>query len=1547
MKCRRERSGPWTGRGLTFLLAGWLLGQAEGLGQAAHSGPARVATQYAVTSAINREYADPRHWRLLGSNDDEKGWVLLDVQTNQSFKARSQRRVFAISNRTAYTTYRFQVEDVDSVQIGELELLGPVVGVASEADLYASISSSSEHPLLGPAVQAFDSDPATRWLSFSTGQKVCWLQCRYTLDPEVLVTNISQCLILAQRAANHNPLADRAPQILSNLTAQANRPALALSGYALTSANDLPCRDPRDWRLLGSNDGGNQWDLLDARRNETFGTRLQKRLFMLAKPAAYALYRLQIDSVRVPEGLPGGANCVQLAEIEPLCAAHESNGKFSVVVAAQGENAPMETALAAFDGNASTKWLDFAQAGGTNKSSWIQWQYLAGQEAPLIDLRWLKAVRSRPPQPIRLRLEGILVAWIAQSRTLGLLDETGFQFFKLRSPDIQGQPGDRVRLTGRLQIEPRALVVQQPELTRLASLPLAADLRPGQPLAPRQSFLLGSAEGRVESVSTDPVHLNFKLVGANGDMTVKVADPQLRQISLFAGCRVRVRGIVEPAFEQDGRRVAGTIWVPDLSHLALAAAGQTDWDLWPEHSLEALWRTNPPVATGSPVRVSGKLLELASEGRFAIGSGAAQVVLDAREKPALRTEASVEAIGFLDRDGRKPVLRLAQWRRAGSNPERRQSSLEQDNRAGPVKGIGQIYERLAQNPGKPFPVRIRGVITLIDLGLSNFYLQDGPDAILVAGQEQGGLSPRLHQEGLYIELEGEVDPQRAMVNATASVKVLGRGRMPAPRQCSWDALMSGKEDRQWVQVEGVVSACQNHRLTLVVTGGRLVVWFNDLDPEAEGRLLGSVVRVNGVCDAVRNNRDRRLGVRLLAPSQECVEMVRAAPRDPFSLPVLPLTRVMEPDSENSGQAIRLLKTAGVVTYSGPRLLFIQQGDEGLRIYPRTEVHLQPGDHVEVVGFAEPDGFSPKLAQALVRKVGSASLPAANPIDLLQTELSAQDATRGLIEGIVVGASARESVQVLELRDARENCRFSAIIPAATNLLSMLAVGSRVRLAGVFKAETDTLPDFGQALTSFQMYVNSPADIQVLAQPPWWTARHALLGLGALGFILLLALAWVSLLRNQVRLQTAQLQSEITEHKRTEMALETSERFMHSLVESLPQNILRKDLGGRITFVNQFFCRTLGKTMDQVLGKTDFDLFPQALAAKYRRDDEDVLKSRQLFEAVEENRSAEGNKTYVQVIKTPLYDAENRSIGLQVVFWDVTGKKEAEERLELAQKGLVETSRQAGMAEVATGVLHNVGNVLNSVNVSAAVLTDSLKRSKVSSLAKTVALLRAHEADLAAFLTADPRGKQVVGYLGQLAEHLAGEQAASSKELKELAANIEHIKDIVAMQQHYAKFVGVTEVVPVTDLVEDALRLNAGALARHDIQITRQYHPGPLRINVEKHKVIQVLTNLIRNAKYACDDSGRADKQMRLSVENGNGRVRISVVDNGVGIPPGNLTRIFSHGFTTRRDGHGFGLHSGALAAKEMGGTLTAYSDGPGQGATFTLELPLLQQLVQS
>ena len=290
--------------------------------------------------------------------------------------------------------------------------------------------------------------------------------------------------------------------------------------------------------------------------------------------------------------------------------------------------------------------------------------------------------------------------------------------------------------------------------------------------------------------------------------------------------------------------------------------------------------------------------------------------------------------------------------------------------------------------------------------------------------------------------------------------------------------------------------------------------------------------------------------------------------------------------------------------------------------------------------------------------------------------------------------------------------------------------------------------------------------------------------------------------------------------------------------------------------------------------------------------------------------------------------------------ELAGHRRAQAELEAAQRELIAASRAAGMAEVATNVLHNVGNVLNSVNVSTAVLFDRLKASKAAQLSKVAALMEEHRVTLGEFITGDPRGKELPDYLAGLGAHMTAERDAMLKEIASLTANIEHIKDIVAMQQSYGQVAGVKETVSPMDLVDDALRLNSDALIRHGIQIVREYHATP-RLVVEKHRIVQILVNLIQNAKYALDERRTGEKLLtvRVGLGGGDGYVRIEVVDNGGGIEPEAMPRIFEHGFTTRLAGHGFGLHSAVLTARQMGGTLTARSDGPGCGATFTLDIP--------
>jgi signal transduction histidine kinase len=283
----------------------------------------------------------------------------------------------------------------------------------------------------------------------------------------------------------------------------------------------------------------------------------------------------------------------------------------------------------------------------------------------------------------------------------------------------------------------------------------------------------------------------------------------------------------------------------------------------------------------------------------------------------------------------------------------------------------------------------------------------------------------------------------------------------------------------------------------------------------------------------------------------------------------------------------------------------------------------------------------------------------------------------------------------------------------------------------------------------------------------------------------------------------------------------------------------------------------------------------------------------------------------------------------------------DQELAAAQRRLMELSREAGMAEIATNVLHNVGNVLNSVNVSASLVAGKVRESRVDNLVALIHMLEQHNGDLPEFLANDPRGQRVLPYLAKLGGHLQSERGGMLKELELLSSHVGHIKQIVATQQNYAKVSGLVENISLSEVVDDALGILEPGLVRHEIQLEREFEILPT-IAADKHQILQILLNLLRNAKQAIKQAGDAGgRVIRISIRRlGKNRVSLAIADTGVGLPHENLTRMFGQGFTTKADGHGFGLHSCALAAGQMGGSLRAESEGLGRGATFILELPL-------
>lgn len=438
------------------------------------------------------------------------------------------------------------------------------------------------------------------------------------------------------------------------------------------------------------------------------------------------------------------------------------------------------------------------------------------------------------------------------------------------------------------------------------------------------------------------------------------------------------------------------------------------------------------------------------------------------------------------------------------------------------------------------------------------------------------------------------------------------------------------------------------------------------------------------------------------------------------------------------------------------------------------------------------------------------------------------------------------------------------------------------------------------------------------------------------------------LNAQIERKVAERTRELTlEIAGREAAQQNLRQFQHRhdlVLNSIGEGIFWIGCDGKIVSVNPATAQLLGWEIAELIGKSahatmhhtraDGSAYPKKecqiylglLEGKGRRVENEVFWRK------------DGTSFPVEYTSTPVRDESGEIIGVVVVFTDVTARKQAEAKLENANKQLLATSRQAGMAEIATNVLHNVGNVLNSVNVSADAVVTRVREFRVGRLKNLADLLNEHADDLPGFLANDNRGRALPNYLVKLVDSLAQPQTAILQEVESLKHNIDHIREVVAMQQSYARRVGVLETFPTAELVEDAIRINSAGLMRHEVQLDRDFDDVP-PILTDRHKVLQILVNLLSNAKYALEHAG-ADKRVVVRVRSdGQERVAISVIDNGIGIPAENLTRMFQHGFTTKKDGHGFGLHSGALAAKELGGRLSAHSEGPGRGATFTLELP--------
>lgn len=418
-------------------------------------------------------------------------------------------------------------------------------------------------------------------------------------------------------------------------------------------------------------------------------------------------------------------------------------------------------------------------------------------------------------------------------------------------------------------------------------------------------------------------------------------------------------------------------------------------------------------------------------------------------------------------------------------------------------------------------------------------------------------------------------------------------------------------------------------------------------------------------------------------------------------------------------------------------------------------------------------------------------------------------------------------------------------------------------------------------------------------------------------------------------KNAALRAEIADRERTERVL----RLLEAAINQINEAVVVTTPGATpedacIVHLNPAFAQVTGWQEDEVRGRnlallagpaTDRALFAGLFAAASSGQDgaaEIICRRR------------DGVDYPAEWHVSPIREADGSVSNLVAIQRDITERRRSQAELEDAH-------RQAGMAEIATGVLHNVGNVLNSVNISASQIAERLDDPRLANLERTARLLQ-EGAAATDFLRTDPRGRELPEYLVRLSGHIGKEHAALQAEARGLVSAVDHIKAIVGMQQTYARAGGSTVLAPtrLVDICEDALRLNQSSLQRDGIDVVRVYDDLPAML-LDRHKILQILVNLVGNARQAIVEAAPATRRLEVGIAmSGQDRLRVWVADNGIGITSDHLARIFSHGFTTKTHGHGFGLHRCANAACEMNGQLSVHSDGPGLGARFELVLPI-------
>lgn len=654
-------------------------------------------------------------------------------------------------------------------------------------------------------------------------------------------------------------------------------------------------------------------------------------------------------------------------------------------------------------------------------------------------------------------------------------------------------------------------------VTGTNALPNPIPIVAHESLSPDQNVRWSQAEGTVAYASEQDGMLELELNSDAGRVHVEVADSSGGSPLLLLKSRVRVTGICLSTFTADGQSVADTLLAPGMDQIELLEVPAEQWSTHPTITISSLTNMTVLPSAEAIFHVHGKIRSRPDGGLF-IEDETGTVPLKMTKSPAQSEGVPFEILGRLEQVDTNLILQSSICQEITSGSQGGSTAL-------PVLNTVEQIKRLDRHEwDRGYPVKIRGVITsVLDNG---FFIHDSSGSIYARWHPP--TDNDVPRAGDFWEIDGttfvEFAPNIQVKQATS----LGRGTLPEPLRPTWDQLINGSLDTEYVEVQGIVTTIEPSGVTLLTRTGKISIQLPDVEPAMLNHYENALIRIRGCIVPVRNIRTQQVELGQIAMINTTIDIDKPAPTSPFSGPLEHASDLLLFDPRAG--ALQQVKIAGQIVHERNGEFFLMDGHDGLRFFSKTNIVLNTGDLVQVVGFPELGGPSPVLREAKVRRLGTAPLPVPQVVPKDAIFSRRYDATLVQMQAHLTGISRNRSDQVLELETGTR--RFVARLNTSNGLLPDLSPGSLLEITGVYDGQGGDLAS-GHEIDSFDLLLNSSASITVLARPSWWTLRHMLTVIGVMALAILAAMVWIMLLHRQVEERSSQLAAEVQRREHTE------------------------------------------------------------------------------------------------------------------------------------------------------------------------------------------------------------------------------------------------------------------------------------------------------------------------------------------------------------------------------------------------------------------------------